>query len=1075
MSTRIPEVETSVNLLRSIIWQYDNAESVNSLISQKNEWYKTEQTAFWDNWFRDVFDIRTANDFGLEIWSIILGVSFLVPDCPGKVLTTEQKRLICRLRYYQLITRCTIPEVNEITMKLFATDSGKAYALDPLDMSCILYVFTEQPTSALALILAKYDLLPRPATVGLKYRVIRYVPFGFGQYYQNFNNAPFWDGGGLINYAWRINMSFDNSTGLLTGVITSSDSTIDLSGVDVTLFYTNVATGQTFTRDVVTGTGGKFTDTVPDSVTYSVVAKAQIFTPICTTDDVESRPLQFRHIIPGAQFVMRIDNITRPIFYAKMDEKFTVDYGDGVDSTDYRFVVDEYSPQQAYGWVVPTRALTVGAEYTINVKRSETIKFCSDTLAPGRLVFNTLRELITVSGNRVDMYYFARDCTGLYLLHDGVFDYLTYAKDFTAAFYNCKALLTLPDGLFDYCTSAESFNSVFKSCSALTLIPEGLFSHCVNATTFQEAFYTCTSLINIPDKLFYGLTKVTIYQYAFYGCTALVKVPALTFGNNTSAVNFYGTFNNCPKITSVSGDMFKGCTAATTFYWTFAGCTVLSAIPEGLFSDCTSALNFQQTFYACRAIASIPPTLFKSIAGGYFYQTFYNCSGLLSVPDGLFEGLSNANNFYNTFANCTSLKTVGSSVFNGCKSATDFTGVFYSCTSLITVGGDIFKDCTAVTTFLNAFNQCTSLVNMPLFTDCNKVTSFANCFYICSSLAEITPHAFDGKLLTTNFTNIFLGCTALKSVPAGVFRGCSNATTFSYAFQACVGIASIAGDIFEGCAKTSEIQYLFDGCSRLNGLPSTLFNSFTGALSTVRMFGNCTSLTEIPSGFFDKCVGLTVLTSSFLGCSALTTIPAAMFKYNTKLTTLSGIFSGCDIRYIPPDIFSTCPLIIYFDSLFNGNVNLDVIPEDLFVNNINAISFQYAFSQAAIVNVPSGLFRNNIKATGFSNLFSGCLKLTTVGVGLFNGTSIKTMNRTFMNCNLLSGNLNAIFSLSSYPGVTDAGYAFYGCQLLTGSGLDFISAVPSVTALTNKANAFYQTTSLTDYNQIPAAWGGGGA
>ena len=39
-----------------------------------------------------------------------------------------------------------------------------------------------------------------------------------------------------------------------------------------------------------------------------------------------------------------------------MDEGFTVDYGDGIDSRDYRF--DPAS--EASGWVIPTRELVQG-------------------------------------------------------------------------------------------------------------------------------------------------------------------------------------------------------------------------------------------------------------------------------------------------------------------------------------------------------------------------------------------------------------------------------------------------------------------------------------------------------------------------------------------------------------------------------------------------------------------------------------------------------------------------------------------------------------------------------------------
>lgn len=197
MSTQIPEIDSSVDLLQNIIWQYDGAEPLQSLLAQKEAWYNQQHSEFWNNWFNDVFDLRTANDFGLSIWARILGISLFVPEHPEVVLSTEQKRFVCRLRYYQLITRATIPEVNGIMKDMFTTEDGKAYALDPNDMSCILYVFTYQPDEALAFILLKYDLLPRPATVGIGFRIMRYRPFGFGRYNHNFNNAPFYDGGQL--------------------------------------------------------------------------------------------------------------------------------------------------------------------------------------------------------------------------------------------------------------------------------------------------------------------------------------------------------------------------------------------------------------------------------------------------------------------------------------------------------------------------------------------------------------------------------------------------------------------------------------------------------------------------------------------------------------------------------------------------------------------------------------------------------------------------------------------------------------------------------------------------------------
>ena len=227
--------------------------------------------------------------------------------------------------------------------------------------------------------------------MGLKFRVIRYIPFGFGQYYQNFEHAGFWDGGELINYGWRINLFFDNDSGVLHGQIASSDSTIDLSSIDVTLYYTK-STGETFTREVTTTDDGLFTDLVSRSGAYSVIAKTQIFTPICTVDNVESRSYAFTYLISGADVMLKIYNPEAPLFKLNdIGEVITIDYGDGVDSDDYR--VD------SQGLVYATRALTAGITYRINVKRSNSCVFYHSSLA----FENKVIEVISVSGSRQSM------------------------------------------------------------------------------------------------------------------------------------------------------------------------------------------------------------------------------------------------------------------------------------------------------------------------------------------------------------------------------------------------------------------------------------------------------------------------------------------------------------------------------------------------------------------------------------------------------------------------------------------------------------------------------------------------
>lgn len=218
---RIQELDFSVDLLRNLLWQYNEAERLQRLIELKEEWYTLNHTTYWTDWVTDVFNLLTANDFGLAVWAIILNIPLVVtpdPDPPDKPiwgfgtgntrvnfnngnfastsggfgLTTEQKRLVLRLRYFQLVNRATVPEINAFLAILFGPN--EVYVADTGDMRA-RYVFSNPPSSALELVLRSYDLLPRPAGVLVDYVIDGEADgWGFGRYRQNFTNGNFHHG-----------------------------------------------------------------------------------------------------------------------------------------------------------------------------------------------------------------------------------------------------------------------------------------------------------------------------------------------------------------------------------------------------------------------------------------------------------------------------------------------------------------------------------------------------------------------------------------------------------------------------------------------------------------------------------------------------------------------------------------------------------------------------------------------------------------------------------------------------------------------------------------------------------------
>lgn len=211
----IQEFDFSVDLLQNILWQYNEATALQSIISQKEAWYIENHTQFWTNWMVDVFDLNTANDFGLAVWAIILNIPLVVATNPqpGKVafgfgpnranfghgnfapsvqgfsLTTAEKRLVLKLRYFQLVTRGAAPEINAFLAYVFGP--GAVYVADGLEMK-IRYIFSSPVPAQLQLVFNAFDILPRPAGVGSGIAQIDpLASFGFGPYRNNFNNGNF--------------------------------------------------------------------------------------------------------------------------------------------------------------------------------------------------------------------------------------------------------------------------------------------------------------------------------------------------------------------------------------------------------------------------------------------------------------------------------------------------------------------------------------------------------------------------------------------------------------------------------------------------------------------------------------------------------------------------------------------------------------------------------------------------------------------------------------------------------------------------------------------------------------------
>lgn len=193
MSKDIQEFDYNANIMRSLLWRNNAAPNITELIQNKQDYFDADNRDFWESWFTDVFDLRTANKFGLSVWSIILGFPIsLLPDVlpadnsnwgfgsfrknfnngnftplGGFPLTVEDARIVLRLRYYQLTTNGNVSGLNLMLDDIFS-DQGLSYVTDGLDMTMV-YVFNFVVSSSLQSVFSTSDILPRPAGVSLTF------------------------------------------------------------------------------------------------------------------------------------------------------------------------------------------------------------------------------------------------------------------------------------------------------------------------------------------------------------------------------------------------------------------------------------------------------------------------------------------------------------------------------------------------------------------------------------------------------------------------------------------------------------------------------------------------------------------------------------------------------------------------------------------------------------------------------------------------------------------------------------------------------------------------------------------
>jgi hypothetical protein len=186
------------NYLQTIISEYGTSPSINALIYCMNQWKSPDANI--DDFYNMVFNIATAQSFGLDVWGRILcigrvlqvtladpffgfeeattlsawpwnqGIFYNGETLLGNFeLSDDGFRTLLMAKAAFNICPGNAESINQILLTLFP-GRGNAYVVDNRDMS-ITYTFTFTPSPVEVAIIQQSGVLPRPAGVSVSYSI----------------------------------------------------------------------------------------------------------------------------------------------------------------------------------------------------------------------------------------------------------------------------------------------------------------------------------------------------------------------------------------------------------------------------------------------------------------------------------------------------------------------------------------------------------------------------------------------------------------------------------------------------------------------------------------------------------------------------------------------------------------------------------------------------------------------------------------------------------------------------------------------------------------------------------------
>jgi hypothetical protein len=180
-----------INVERTIISQYANSPTIVQLITNMNTYL--DPSVNFDAFFNLVWNVNTAQGYGLDVWGRIVGVGRVLNVAVGKYfgfdeagttsadpfnqspyyagaptttnfsLSDDAFRTIILAKALSNISDGSIPSINQIMLNLFP-GRGNCWVTDPGGMA-LVYTFHFALTPVEVAIVSQSGILPKPAGV----------------------------------------------------------------------------------------------------------------------------------------------------------------------------------------------------------------------------------------------------------------------------------------------------------------------------------------------------------------------------------------------------------------------------------------------------------------------------------------------------------------------------------------------------------------------------------------------------------------------------------------------------------------------------------------------------------------------------------------------------------------------------------------------------------------------------------------------------------------------------------------------------------------------------------------------